>query len=98
MLEKPNRLAFLSSTLGQSLPLYKFASHPDKKSADHKLRGTREQVIPLKTMNLKQLLKDCEEGLMGVKRRVLLTDGYKTMHGPSQLCVFELEVNVLRAP
>lgn len=61
------------------------------KRMHRKIGRAQEQATPLTKTLLKQLLNNCDNGIMGIRNQVLLRLGYETMRRRSELCAFKFE-------
>jgi len=62
-----------------------------------KIGRAQEQAKPLTKTLLTQLLKNCDNSIMGIRNQVLLTLGYEIMRRRSELCAFKFE-DICQAP
>jgi integrase len=67
------------------------------KRMHRKIGRAQEQATPLTKSILNQLLKNCDNSIMGIRNQVLLRLGYETMRRRSELCAFRFE-DIDRAP
>ena len=61
------------------------------KRMHRKIGRAQEQATPLTKTLLNQLLKNCNNSIMGIRNQVLLRLGYETMRRRSELCAFKFE-------
>ena len=61
------------------------------KRMHRKIGRAQEQAKPLTKTLLNQLLKNCDNSIMGIRNQVLLRLGYETMRRRSELCAFKFE-------
>jgi len=67
------------------------------KRMHRKIGRAQEQAKPLTKTLLTQLLKNCDNSIMGIRNQVLLRLGYETMRRRSELCAFKFE-DICQAP
>jgi len=67
------------------------------KRMHRKIGRAQEQATPLTKSILNQLLKNCDNSIMGIRNQVLLRLGYETMRRRSELCAFKFE-DICQAP
>ena len=67
------------------------------KRMHRKIGRAQEQATPLTKSLLNQLLKNCDNNIMGIRNQVLLRLGYETMRRRSELCAFKFE-DICQAP
>ena len=61
------------------------------KRMHRKIGRAQEQAKPLTKTLLTQLLKNCDNSIMGIRNQVLLRLGYETMRRRSELCAFKFK-------
>jgi site-specific recombinase XerD len=61
------------------------------KRMHRKIGRAQEQATPLTKTLLNQLIKNCNNSIMGIRNQVLLRLGYETMRRRSELCAFRFE-------
>jgi integrase len=67
------------------------------KRMHRKIGRAQQQAAPLTKPLLKQLLRNCDDSLRGLRNKVLLRLGYETMRRRSELCAFKFE-DICQAP
>ena len=67
------------------------------KRMHRKIGRAQQQAKPLTKTLLNQLLKNCDNSIMGIRNQLLLRLGYETMRRRSELCAFEFK-DVDQAP
>ena len=61
------------------------------KRMHRKIGRAQDQATPLTKKLLNQLLASCDNSVMGIRNKVLLSLGYETMRRRSELCAFKFE-------
>ena len=67
------------------------------KRMHRKIGRAQDQATPLTKTLLNQLLASCDNSVMGIRNKVLLSLGYETMRRRSELCAFKFE-DICQAP